>query len=183
MIRGLRFTKFKGGPGDPGSGHHGHAGRPGSVGGSAPSEGISSAKREFLQHTDRLVREHSPKEFAAALVLDDTDLGFRIGSRVKQGDESSVPDWGLKGSSESGMIHSHPPGKKAYPSNSDVKVLSKISQLRQARGWQFAIVGGGQIKVWSGNKYVKLSTDRQLYAAVQRGLVQEQTFRLSDLKE
>ena len=37
MIKGLRFTKFKGGPGDPGSGHHGHAGRPGYVGGSVAS--------------------------------------------------------------------------------------------------------------------------------------------------
>jgi len=34
MIRGLKFTKFKG---SEYSGHHGHAGRPGSVGGSAPS--------------------------------------------------------------------------------------------------------------------------------------------------
>lgn len=36
MIRGLKFTKFKGGEH---SGHHGHVGRPGSVGGSAPGSG------------------------------------------------------------------------------------------------------------------------------------------------
>ena len=34
MIRGLRFTKFKG---SEYSGHHGHSGIPGQVGGSAPS--------------------------------------------------------------------------------------------------------------------------------------------------
>jgi len=34
QIRGLQFTKLKGGEG---SGFHGHAGRPGSVGGSAPN--------------------------------------------------------------------------------------------------------------------------------------------------
>lgn len=38
MIRGLKFTKFKG---SEESGHHGHAGRPGSVGGSAPGSGTS----------------------------------------------------------------------------------------------------------------------------------------------
>jgi len=40
QVRGLQFTRFKGGPGDPGSGHHGHAGRPGDVGGSIPSSNL-----------------------------------------------------------------------------------------------------------------------------------------------
>lgn len=39
-IRGLKFTKIKGGPG---SGHHGHAGRPGQLGGSAPGDAAAGA--------------------------------------------------------------------------------------------------------------------------------------------
>ena len=49
MIRGLKFTKFKG---SEHSGYHGHAGRPGSVGGSAPSSSISfeSLREEYNAH-------------------------------------------------------------------------------------------------------------------------------------
>lgn len=51
MIRGLKFTKTKGGPG---SGHHGHAGRPGLVGGSMPPGGGGFVSA----HTARLARLH-----------------------------------------------------------------------------------------------------------------------------
>jgi len=57
-IRGLKFTKIKGGPG---SGHHGHAGRPGQVGGSAAGAAFGRARVKALAGVTRQsVERHQP---------------------------------------------------------------------------------------------------------------------------
>jgi len=77
MIRGLKFTKFKGGPGDPGSGHHGHSGRPGSVGGSAPSGGYQLSQEDFKtdkEDTNLLLVEGASRRIADKWGVSRADL-------------------------------------------------------------------------------------------------------------
>lgn len=172
--------------GGSGSGNRGHVGIPGHLGGSAPQGGIGERNIAILNEM-MASTEGGKKEASATIVPDETEpMGFRISRRrIRLGNESSVMEDGtIAFSTESGVIHSHPVGKKFWPSDGDVSILSKISKKRQGRGWHFGILeidGKGKPKgilMYSGNKGIDAKTTTQLYSLVKSGIVKEKKYKL-----